>query len=483
MRRTFLANLALVLVLNLLVKPFYILGIDAEVQERVGVEVYGGYAALLSLSFLLNILLDLGITNYNTRHIAQNEEALQQRLGGVLGVRLLLVLLYAIVTLVAGLVLGYGAAQLAMLGVLVFNQALAATILYLRSNLAGAQRYAQDSLLSVLDRILLVAMCSWLLWSGSISCYAFRIEWFVWAQTIAYGIATLVALVMVSRLGASVRLKWQPELMKRIVRESFPFALLILLMTIYYRVDTLMLERMLPDGAAQAGTYAQGFRFFEALNMLGYLFAGLLLPMFSRMLKERADVVTLVGVGWRLMLSGCLAVAVGGAWWGNEIMGLRYAEASDGAVMSFSLLMCCFTAVGTTYIFGTLLTARGDLRLLNWMAFGGMVLNVLLNLYLIPRHGAPGAAMASLITQVLTAAVQVFMVVRVFNMKPRAGQLLKGAAYLLSISGIAWLLDRLALGTVPMLALYAGCVCILAFATGLVRLPQLHSLLRPVERP
>ena len=32
MRRTFLLNLALVLVLNLLVKPFYIFGIDAEVQ-------------------------------------------------------------------------------------------------------------------------------------------------------------------------------------------------------------------------------------------------------------------------------------------------------------------------------------------------------------------------------------------------------------------------------------------------------------------
>jgi O-antigen/teichoic acid export membrane protein len=482
MRRTFLANLALVLVLNLLVKPFYILGIDAEVQERVGVEVYGGYAALLSLSFLLNILLDLGITNYNTRHIAQNEGALEQRLGGVLGIRLLLVLLYAIVTLIAGSTLGYGPAQLGMLGVLVFNQALAATILYLRSNLAGAQRYAQDSLLSVLDRILLIVMCSWLLW-GRAEDVPFNIEWFVWAQTIAYAVAAFVALIMVVRLGASARLKWQPELMKRIMRESFPFALLVLLMTIYYRVDTLMLERMLPDGAAQAGTYAQGFRFFEALNMLGYLFAGLLLPMFSRMLKERADVAPLVGVGWRLMLSGCLAVAVGGAWWGSEIMGLRYADASDGAVLSFSLLMCCFTAVGTTYIFGTLLTARGDLRLLNWMAFGGMVLNVLLNLYLIPLQGAPGAAMASLITQGLTAAVQVFMVSRAFNMKPGAIVLLKGLAYLLLICALAWLLDRLTLDTVPMLFLYAICVGLLAFATGLVRLPQLRSLVPPVERP
>ena len=51
-------------------------------------------------------------------------------------------------------------------------------------------------------------------------------------------------------------------------------ALLILLMTLYYRIDTLMLERLLPDGARQAGLYAQGFRFVEALNMLGYLFAG-----------------------------------------------------------------------------------------------------------------------------------------------------------------------------------------------------------------
>ena len=34
-RRVFVTNLALVLVLNLLVKPFYILGIDAAVQGRV----------------------------------------------------------------------------------------------------------------------------------------------------------------------------------------------------------------------------------------------------------------------------------------------------------------------------------------------------------------------------------------------------------------------------------------------------------------
>ena len=99
MRRAFLTNLLLLLALNLLVKPFYILGIDAGVQRAVGTELYGMYAALLSLGFLLNIVLDLGITNYNTRHIAQHTPLMGKYLGGVAAARGGLMLAYAVLTL------------------------------------------------------------------------------------------------------------------------------------------------------------------------------------------------------------------------------------------------------------------------------------------------------------------------------------------------------------------------------------------------
>ena len=129
MRRVFVTNLALVLVLNLLVKPFYILGIDAAVQGRAGTEAYGGYAALLSLSFLLNILLDLGITNWNTRHVAQNTGEMRAHFNGVITVRAVLAVAYAAVIFLAALVLGYRDGELRLLGVLVLNQAMVATIL------------------------------------------------------------------------------------------------------------------------------------------------------------------------------------------------------------------------------------------------------------------------------------------------------------------------------------------------------------------
>ena len=47
MTRQFFGNLILVVFLNILIKPFYILGIDAEVINRVGASVYGNYFALI----------------------------------------------------------------------------------------------------------------------------------------------------------------------------------------------------------------------------------------------------------------------------------------------------------------------------------------------------------------------------------------------------------------------------------------------------
>lgn len=475
MQRTFLTNLALLLVLNLLVKPFYILGIDAGVQDAVGTGTYGSYAALLSLSFLLNILLDLGITNYNTRNIAQHTQLMGKYLSGIAGVRVVLMLLYAVFTVGAGLLLGYEGAQLGMLGWLVLNQALAASILYLRSNIAGAQRFRQDSVLSVLDRSLLIVVLGWLLW-GRGTGSTFRIEWFVWAQTGAYAVTLLVALLMVRRLSGPVLPRWRPALGILVMRQSFPYALLILLMTFYYRTDTLMLERMLPDGALQAGIYAQGFRFFEAFNMLGFLLAGLLLPLFSRMLKQKEDVSALANLAFRLVLAGAVAVAVLASFHAQGIMDLRYSEHTESSAPAFAILMWCFVSVCTTYVFGTLLTAGGDLKLLNRTAAIGALINIGLNWFFIPLWQAEGAAWASLITQGGTALVQVWLAVRIFKLPHQFGTFLRGAVHAGILIAAVLFLMKMNLSLLVSFAVLVPLAVGSGFATGLLRWRDLRSL-------
>jgi len=298
----------------------------------------------------------------------------------------------------------------------------------------------------------------------------------VWEQSVAYGITLLVALGLVLRLSGKVRPRWKPTFGRMVLRQSLPYALLILLMTFYYRTDTLMLERMLPNGALEAGIYAQGFRFFEAFNMLGFLVAGLLLPMFSRMLKQGEAVSPLVMLAFRSVMVGALVVAVFASMHAEEIMQLRYSEHTEQSAPAFAVLMWCFVAVCITYIFGTLLTAGGDLRLLNVMAGIGALVHIGLNLVLIPLWQAEGAAWASLVTQVATALVQLWLAVRTFKLELPLGLVFRVVGYALALVAVVVLMDLVGMALLPAFLLYGVLACALAFGVQLLKLDELSGL-------
>lgn len=411
MKRKFLTNLVLVIFLNLLIKPFWVFGVDRTVQNIVGAGTYGFYFSLYSFSLVLNIILDVGMTNFNNRGIARNPNLLGNYLSNIIVLKFILALAYALVCVATGIIIGYDAVQFRLLIVLIFNQVLASLILYFRSNLSGLHLFPTDSMLSVLDRSLAVIFCSLLIW-GKVTDAPFRIEWFVYSQTLAYGITALVAFFIVSGKARFSFSRISRGTMKQILVYSYPFAVLILLMSFYYRIDSVMLERMLPRGMEQAGIYAQSFRILDAAGMFAFLFSGLLLPIFSRMLKKNESVGGMVHLSYTLIYIPAILLAVASLFYGREILEWLYNEHIATSARIFPVLMFGFVAISTTYIFGTLLTANGNLRELNILSLSAVFLNILLNLIFIPRMQAFGAALASLITQAYMAFSQVIISVR-----------------------------------------------------------------------
>jgi O-antigen/teichoic acid export membrane protein len=210
-------------------------------------------------------------------------------------------------------------------------------------------------------------------------------------------------------------------------------------MTAYTRIDGIMLERILADGDREAGIYASGYRLLDAANMIGFLFAGLLLPMFSRMLKEKEPVRPLVHLSFQLMWPGALALAASVLFFRFEIMDLLYTEATPywGDVLGW--IIFSFVAVGASYIFGTLLTAHGSLEQLNRYFALGLLLNIVMNIVLIPQMKAEGAAIATLVTQFLVMLAQVYRAEQTFPGLIGRSLLLKGGGMLLFIPLISWL--------------------------------------------
>jgi len=120
LKRKFVTNLLLLLFLNLLIKPFWLFGIDRTVQNLVGDESFGLYFALFNFSMILNIFLDVGITNYNNRNIAQHNFLLPKHLSNIVGLKLVLAFVYAIFSLTVAFIIGYEKVQIHLLLFLIF---------------------------------------------------------------------------------------------------------------------------------------------------------------------------------------------------------------------------------------------------------------------------------------------------------------------------------------------------------------------------
>lgn len=415
-QKKFITNIAFLIVLNLLIKPFWPLGIEPAVQNAVGNAGYGEYFILFNFSFLLNIILDFGVTNFNNKNIAQNNHLLTKHFSSLFSLKLALGIIYVIITLILGLVMGYDFRYMKLLSILAVNQFLISMIAYLRSNLLGLHLFKTDSFVSVADRIIMIFLCVGLLlrWFG----IEIDIMTFVYAQTIGYVLTATLAFITVYLKTDHFKLTWNWPFSLMILKQSFPFAILVLLMTFYNRLDAVMIERILPEGegAEQAGIYAKAFRLLDAANMIAYLFSVQLLPVFSKMIKLKENVENLVKLAFILLITPALMVSIGCFFYAQDLSSLINHGVTDSSI-EFGILMFCFTAVATTYIFGTLLTANGNLKQLNMMALTGICINLILNFVLIPHYKAMGSAVSSLITQFFTAGIQIFFAVKIFKFK------------------------------------------------------------------
>ncbi len=437
MNREFLLNLLFLLAVNLLIKPFYLFGIDRGVQNAVEPGQYGLYFALFNATFLFQVINDLGIQYHNNRSIAQHARLLRRYYPNILVLKALLGFFYLLVVGLFAWLAGYDRALAPMIALLAINQMLVSFIQYMRSNLSGLGLYRTDSFLSVFDRLLLIGVCGLLLWHPAFAG-RFEIQWFVWAQTATLLCTALLAIGLLHRRSGWPAIRWRPGMLVLILRRSAPFALLVFLMSIYTRIDGIMVERMMPSGSLEADWYASAFRLLDAGNLLGLLFAGLLFPMFARLLRQGESPQALTRLSMRLIWGASVTLAAGLTAVRAPVMRALYDNGSaySGDILGF--LMLSYIAMSGSYIFGTLLGAAGQMRQLNRLAGAGIVVNVALNLLLIPKYMALGAAAATCFTQTAVWVGQVGLAERHLGLRLGPRLLLRMLLFLALVYGAAW---------------------------------------------
>ncbi|GAB1447840.1 hypothetical protein MASR2M44_08410 [Bacteroidota bacterium] len=396
MKKAFVSNLILLMSVNLLIKPFWILGIDRGVQNHVGYVDYGIYLNLFNFSMLLITLLEMGINTYVSSTVARDPERLKAEFIPLTGFKLLSSLLYVGVTIALGLANGFDDYRIGLLFFLTINQILSYFYMYFRAIVGGLQLFKTDAFLSVIDRLLMIIFCGLMLWTSFLEMSISR---FIYAQTFAYTIAVSITLAVLWKHLKGLRFGFKTPELVQVLKQMLPYALLSLLMTLYTRLDAVIMPKLIENGDYMNGIYASAYRLLDASNMMAAMVSMMLLPLFARMLATKENISGIVQFSGTIMILPALTLCMAAWLYQSEIMHQMNPKSTSYAAMVFGTVMFSFLGLASMYVFGTLLTAAAHLRTLNSLALVALVINLGLNGFLIPKYQALGAAIASATTQ------------------------------------------------------------------------------------
>jgi PST family polysaccharide transporter len=228
---------------------------------------------------------------------------------------------------------------------------------------------------------------------------------FAWAAAFEALLAGGLLAVLYARHGGRIAAwTFDPATARSLLRHAWPLAVINLSALFYSRIDVVMLSAL--RGEAEAGIYSAAIRLTELGYILPMILVTSLFPTLARLhladpaafrarLQQLCTLVTWLGV----------ALAAGLSFGAPLLVRLTYGAtfAPAAGVLAISAWAVVFASQGA---------ARGQWLLLEnlqrfglWYVLIGVATNVTLNLVLIPRFGAAGAASASVVTQFVVALV------------------------------------------------------------------------------
>lgn len=394
--KSFLQNVVFLVSINVLVKLLYVFGIDLVVQNRIGEANYGIYFTILNFLAVFQIVNDFGLQNFNNSHIASHNKLIHKYLPNILTAKLVLGVVFFIVTCAFGLIMGYVQKYPQVFLMLLACQFLVSLNLYLRSNVSALAFYKWDGVFSTLDKFLMLLILAYVIYSDG--PFDLSLSTFVGAQLIAYILATIGLLFFIFPR-VKFKLKFNLLYLRYIWKKSRLFAIAVFLMFLYTRLDALMIEKILQNGVAEAGKYAASYRLLDLSNMLGFLFATLLFPMFARHRSQLEECKKLHRMAFRTLIVIYWATVIALISRSSDILELLYTGYTPEWTVIFNFIIPATLAWGVIYTSGALLSSHEILKPQIKVFIAGVLANLILNAVLIPKYGVTGAAIATLVTQ------------------------------------------------------------------------------------
>ena len=284
-------------------------------------------------------------------------------------------------------------------------------MLTIRGVLQGLELFGWDSTVVAVDRAILLVFGVTALWSGT-GLRGLVIA-FVLARAVALGVT---AWLTHARLGG-IGFRFDREIWRDLQTTAVPFGFFLVVINLYSYVDSIMLGKM--RGDAETGLYTAAYKTYEGLAYAASMVAAVLTPRLAGLFvsdRRQHRRVALLGVAG----SASLALAIGGVAYviATPLLVVIYGAEFAPAAEPFRILCLGLVFVFAIWVLHAVAISINRERLLLQTALVGLTVNVGMNLYVIPRMGPNGAALATVVGEGVSMAILLIGVGSLFRGVP-----------------------------------------------------------------
>lgn len=415
-------NLSRLVAYNTLIQVFgktvtVVFGITttALLTNYLGPSGFGEYVFALSFVAIFSSVADWGTALIAVREAARQEKNENQIFGNVFILRLVLSLL---ATLISWLVIflfpgvSSGGESLKRLVIL-------ASVLILFFSLKNSLGIIFQTKLK-LDKVVFldfVASVLTLCFSFFVVKFGGSLVFLIWAVIFANLIAVLVGFFLVFSL-TGLKFSLSFPVLRSLWFEALPMGGVLILFSVYNRIDTLILQAI--KGSTAVGVYGLAYRIYEVLVLGAFYLMNSLLPILARekdknklcwVYQRVFDLLVLAGIFVILATFILAPLAIKLVAWN------RFPE----FFISISLLRILSLAVLASFLnhlTGYLLIVLGKQRRYFFISVAALIFNFSLNLFLIPSYSYYAAAWTTFLTETLVFGLTSFLIAKTLKFRP-----------------------------------------------------------------
>ncbi len=369
----------------------------------LGVEDYGIFGFAVSLTGILCILFDLGIGIHSVRHIATDYESAPKYLGNAIPLKGLFSICGFIIIFIVLVLMKSNEITIIITLLFAIEQIIKKFVELMNATFQAFEEGKYQGILNTIMNILLFIFI----------LIAIYCDLGLYGIAFAYILANILALIygyyILNKYIAKPNYEFDKTFCKNVTLAAIPFAATAVLTSIYYSIDMVMLTNMVGNYAT--GIYNATYKLISVLTLFYGIYTAVIFPVMSKFYKndEKMLLVSYEKSIKYLMLV-IIPLAIATMFYSADIIHLIYGNEYEAASSILSILIWTVCLLFISGAGNSLLNASYKEVSVTKIYFIAAVFNVVLNFILIPYLSYIGAAITTVLSDVLIVIIQSYVI-------------------------------------------------------------------------